>query len=615
MSKPTADLLAKAARLVDQGRLTWVSARDQWIVRGDSGQDYVLTWDGVKLHWRCPCSARGYPCSHVLAVDEYERREEAAREKEQTMTSEAALAREGLENEQARQRQAALPQTQAMTPQSYHGEPEGQQLESIIKISAKLSKSGLFRTRRKVGDKWVEEYASEADVFMIALSGIDFGLSAAASARHLKMIQGALSVSAELMRARLHQFGYEYALAISPTMVQFPVKSFTGYGNNRREVEKQQTGPESITVHLWRRGNPETRWSATYTIAEAVQAGLTKGEGGWDKNPEDMLVARGTTRVVRRYAPEILNKAYLPEELGFYEESDGQEGTRLVQVQVNDVPTSSAAAAPPSHDPDTGESIPDGDFTVDQDPEPVEAANGETHAMTPDRSAPPPADAESSADAECREAIAEPWHWPAVPEQRCREVMATLGYTTEQADAEITAVTNDIMLRALVTSLKGKLAEHQAQQSAGMDFDDYERSDSGRVDEPLPEDGSGPEDPEEALPFGDEPGPVPEGVQAAPPAAPAAPAVTAEQAEAWVNIWASAEATVDGGTVPDALVNVIARKDSWRKYMMEELGYGFGEQEGLMRGFELGSDPGKLTKGQRLGLIWWAEKHGKAAAG
>jgi hypothetical protein len=99
---------------------------------------------------------------------------------------------------------------------------------------------------------------------------------------------------------------------------------------------KQQTGPKWAKMLLWRRSDPSVKWETVYELSEAIQAGLTKSEGGWDKNPGDMLIARVTTRGVRRYAPEVLNKTYLSEELGFYEAADGQEGTRLVAMEVDD---------------------------------------------------------------------------------------------------------------------------------------------------------------------------------------------------------------------------------------------------------------------------------------
>ena len=45
--------------------------------------------------------------------------------------------------------------------------------------------------------------------------------------------------------------------------------------------------------------------SATYTLGEAETAGLA-GKSNWQKNPEDMLVARATTRAMRRFAPDVL---------------------------------------------------------------------------------------------------------------------------------------------------------------------------------------------------------------------------------------------------------------------------------------------------------------------
>lgn len=44
---------------------------------------------------------------------------------------------------------------------------------------------------------------------------------------------------------------------------------------------------------------------ATYTIGHAQAAGLA-GKDNWRKNTEDMLVARATTRAIRRFAPDVM---------------------------------------------------------------------------------------------------------------------------------------------------------------------------------------------------------------------------------------------------------------------------------------------------------------------
>ena len=53
--------------------------------------------------------------------------------------------------------------------------------------------------------------------------------------------------------------------------------------------------------------------SATYTLDDAKRAGLD-GKDNWKKNPEDMLVARATTRAMRRFAAEVMVGVLLDDE-------------------------------------------------------------------------------------------------------------------------------------------------------------------------------------------------------------------------------------------------------------------------------------------------------------
>jgi len=226
--------------------------------------------------------------------------------------------------------------TEAMTPQVAPPLPELEYLDRLWWVSEKLSKSAGFAKKFKKYDpetkaeKWFTEPGEPADIFAIILAGLDFGLSPSSASRHLRMVGSAMSISAEIMRARLHQFGYEYRLDISEEIMDFALF------NKQGSVAGHGKSPSYVTAILWRRDDPSCEWSATYNIEEAVKAGLTMAYGGYQKNPEDMLIARATTRVVRRYAPEVLNKTYLPEELGYEEHPDGEEGTRLVKIEVSD---------------------------------------------------------------------------------------------------------------------------------------------------------------------------------------------------------------------------------------------------------------------------------------
>lgn len=60
---------------------------------------------------------------------------------------------------------------------------------------------------------------------------------------------------------------------------------------------------DAATVEI--RQGETLKGSATYTMDHARAAGLANKDN-WKKNAEDMLVARATTRAVRRYAPSVL---------------------------------------------------------------------------------------------------------------------------------------------------------------------------------------------------------------------------------------------------------------------------------------------------------------------
>jgi len=71
----------------------------------------------------------------------------------------------------------------------------------------------------------------------------------------------------------------------------------------RVKVLDDECTDESAKVEVWR--DDELIGSASYTIDQAKTAGLA-GKDNWRKNPGDMLVARATTRAIKRHAPAVL---------------------------------------------------------------------------------------------------------------------------------------------------------------------------------------------------------------------------------------------------------------------------------------------------------------------
>jgi len=132
-------------------------------------------------------------------------------------------------------------------------------------------------------------YGTPQAVLMSLLAGRELGLAAMASLRAVQIIEGKLTLSADLMRGLILRSG--------------AVKYF-------RCIERTA---EQSTWETQRGDDPPVR--LTYTIEEARQAGVVKPGSGWVKYAPDMLVARASSKLARLVCPDILHGIYTPEEL------------------------------------------------------------------------------------------------------------------------------------------------------------------------------------------------------------------------------------------------------------------------------------------------------------
>lgn len=146
-------------------------------------------------------------------------------------------------------------------------------------------------------------YGSPQAVLSTILAGRELGLQAVASLRAFHIIESRHSLAADAMRALVLKSGL--------------AKYF-------RIVERTDA---VATFKTWRVGDDEeTR--LTFTIEQARRA--WKGDqkswdaSGWGRYPEDMLVARASSKLARLVYPDILAGLYTPEEL---REGDTLEAT------------------------------------------------------------------------------------------------------------------------------------------------------------------------------------------------------------------------------------------------------------------------------------------------
>lgn len=162
-------------------------------------------------------------------------------------------------------------------PESW--DPAG--LAGAYQISALLARSALVPKSLQ---------GRPEDIMIILWTGKELGLSAMTALRHLPVVHGRAGMSAELMRAR--------AIA-HPECDRFDVVEADA---EHCKIAVQRSGFDLAYV--------------TFSIEDARRAGLVREGSGWKSWPEDMCVARATSRAVRRYFPDVLGPvSYTPEEL------------------------------------------------------------------------------------------------------------------------------------------------------------------------------------------------------------------------------------------------------------------------------------------------------------
>lgn len=152
--------------------------------------------------------------------------------------------------------------------------------EQIDAMAKRLAESDLLPKTLK---------GRPADVAIILLTGIEFGLQPMAAIRGINVIEGKASMSADLLsglvQQKVHVCEYFRMVTCTDTMATFETK---------------------------RHGHAEAV-KLSYTIEQAQRAGLT-GKDNWKKHPADMLAARCISRLAKRVYPDITQGCYVPDE-------------------------------------------------------------------------------------------------------------------------------------------------------------------------------------------------------------------------------------------------------------------------------------------------------------
>lgn len=154
-----------------------------------------------------------------------------------------------------------------------------------------------------------------ANVLIIIQGARAMGVSAFWALQSMFVVDGKLSMSAELMRALVIRAGHEFKII-----------------EHTNKVAK---------VGIKRKGTDY--WFETeFTMADAVMAKLDK-KGPWIAYPSAMLLARVTSKICRAYCPDVLfGVVYTPEELGAKVDEEGAavtnpDGSAVLDGEVVEV--------------------------------------------------------------------------------------------------------------------------------------------------------------------------------------------------------------------------------------------------------------------------------------
>jgi hypothetical protein len=133
----------------------------------------------------------------------------------------------------------------------------------------------------------------EADVLLVMMTGAEIGLTTMQSLRNLYIVEGRIGMSAALIRGRCQKH------------------------RDCARFEVAEADAAHAVVEVKKRGWTESR-RVSWSIADAERAGLIKEDQPdslWRRWPQEMCVARATTRAASMYFPEITSGLLSEEDL------------------------------------------------------------------------------------------------------------------------------------------------------------------------------------------------------------------------------------------------------------------------------------------------------------
>lgn len=178
----------------------------------------------------------------------------------------------------------ALPQAQqilrTMRVDDYYS---GEYFGGIALLAKAAFKSGLFGL------------LTEDQLFIVLMTGRELGITPTVALRNIGAFKGKTVISSQLQLAKVNDAGYLTEI-----------------------IENTNT---KATVSVQKQGRPA--YVKSFTMEDAVRAGLPERNALYTTNPATMLLNRAIGLACRYGAPEVMNGLYNPDELAEIDDDHG----------------------------------------------------------------------------------------------------------------------------------------------------------------------------------------------------------------------------------------------------------------------------------------------------
>lgn len=297
-------------------------------------------------------------------------------------------------------------------------------VEDVLRLSEIFVRSGMVKDARTLSQAAVK-----------ILYGVELGFGPMAAMTGITMVDGSLSIGANLCAARVN---------MSP--------------DHRYRVEENTAERCTLAFEAREEGAWTERGRVTWTIGDAETAQLTRKDN-WRKYPRAMLFARAMTEGARIYCAELFGgvTVYTPEELG----ADGFSFEAVPTAEAGE-PEPEPAPAPepePAAEASDGEAL---EGEVQQPEETTAPGPGDAAAELASWEASEPTPAQEAAALEAagqealvpREAEAAPAQ-PPVPERLDAELLEGITRPQEGSRAAGKAAARELGLRTRLQKVGG----------------------------------------------------------------------------------------------------------------------------------------------------------------